>query len=153
MWYSIIYTQHVTQLGIVLMACSPKILSQNNNNIVNSSLHNLIFLLIFQKEMEEISFRFPHILELILRYLDNLSLVRCALVNKTWSLIIQNGKQLGIRMIQHYIGPNWKLRMGSGKIISWLSKSSFFLGFITTKRNERLHLNFPIDVETYSQPL
>ena len=114
MWYSIIYTQHVTQLGIVLMACSPKILSQNNNNIVNSSLHNLIFLLIFQKEMEEISFRFPHILELILGYLDNLSLVRCALVNKTWSLIIQNGKQLGIRMIQHYIGPNWKLKMGSG---------------------------------------
>ena len=96
----------------------PKILSQNNNNIVNSSLHNLIFLLIFQKEMEEISFRFPHILELILRYLDNLSLVRCALVNKTWSLIIQNGKQLGIRMIQHYIGPNWKLKMGSGQIIS-----------------------------------
>ena len=64
--------------------------------------------------MEEISLRFPHVLELILGYLDNLSLVRCALVNKTWSLIIQNGKQLGIRMIQHYIGPNWKLKMGSG---------------------------------------
>ena len=138
MWYSIIYTQHVTQLGIVLMACSPKILSQNNNNIVNSSLHNLIFLLIFQKEMEEISFRFPHILELILRYLDNLSLVRCALVNKTWSLIVKNGKQLGIRMIQRYIGPNWELKMGSGQIISLFSRCSFFLGFIISKKTSKV---------------
>ena len=60
----------------------------------------------FVEKMEELSLRCPHVLELIFEYLDNLSLVSCRLVNTTWNLIIQNGKQLGVRKIQHYIGSN-----------------------------------------------
>ena len=63
----------------------------------------------FVEKMEELSLRCPHVLELIFDYLDNLSLVNCRLVNTRWNLIIQNGKQLDVRKIQHYIGSHCEL--------------------------------------------
>ena len=67
--------------------------------------------------MEESFQRFSHLPERIFEHLDNVSIVKCREVNKSWQEYLDQGKVLRIRIIQsirskvgnfHEVGESWE---------------------------------------------